>query len=479
MRMKPNRNQVTWGITIFLTAAAILVLFYFLFRGSAVSSGIHTLNRSLAGILIGIILTMILAPIGDWIENRWFRPYYVNKGIDLSKPEYTRYFRRTRKWSVFLTELILILVLILLALLIIPSTIHSVIQIINNITGYIRNLTRTINQYLEHIGAVRNADGKVLFESDNLQNLLENISGQITTYVNKTIIPNMDKIVKQVSDSVVQIVKSAVDLLVGIIVSVYLLYSREHMSGQFKKFAYGVFREDVANVMVSECRFIWKTFAGFFSGKIVDSIIIGILCLIGLSVLRTPYAGLLSTVVGVTNIIPFFGPYIGGIFGFLLLILIDPWQALYFAVFVICLQQFDGNILGPKILGNSTGLTSFWVIFAIMLFGAMFGMVGWVIGVPIFAVLYSWIRRAVNYRLSRKNMPTQAEVYSGIGAVRNGVMVSAADVPVGGDNHFAGLFHNRNGVHSDRKDTMDTEHPDPNDTVDEVHQNREKERAAH
>jgi hypothetical protein len=146
---------------------------------------------------------------------------------------------------------------------------------------------------------------------------------------------------------------------------------------------------------------------------------------------------------------------------------------------VICLQQFDGNILGPKILGNSTGLTSFWVIFAIMLFGAMFGMVGWVIGVPIFAVLYSWIRRAVNYRLSRKNMPTQAEVYSGIGAVRNGVMVSAADVPVGGDNHFAGLFHNRNGVHSDRKDTMDTEHPDPNDTVDEVHQNREKERAAH
>lgn len=447
MKLKPDRRQFTWGMTIFLTAAAILIFYFLIFHFSAVAGGLRKLNRSLSGILIGIMIAMILSPLMSAIENRWFRPYYHRKGVEPDGKHDLRAFLRMRKWSVFLTELVFLLILGFLAFLIVPSTIRSITDIVNNISSYIRNLTRAINQFLETKGVVTDANGKVIFESEELQQVVAGFGDEITEYINNTVIPNMDKVIQKVSDSVVQIGKTAVDLLVGIIVSIYILYSREKMAGQFKKLAYGLFRTDIANVIVGECRFIWKTFAGFFSGKIIDSLIIGVICMIGVTVMKLPYAGLLSVVVGVTNIIPYFGPWIGGIFGFALLILINPWQALSFLVFVICLQQFDGNILGPKILGSTTGLTSFWVIFAIMLFGAMFGMVGWVVGVPIFAVLYSWIRRFVNYSLQKKNMTTKASDYADIGAIRDGIMIPSAYVPVAGEQRNSGLFR-RHGQHN-------------------------------
>ena len=190
--------------------------------------------------------------------------------------------------------------------------------------------------------------------------------------------------------------------------------SKEKFAGQAKKISYAIFEQDTANNVIKNFRFTHQTFIGFLGGKIIDSIIIGLLCFIGTTIMGTPYAALVSVIIGVTNIIPFFGPFLGGVPCAFLVFVVDPLHPLncvYFILFVIILQQFDGNILGPKILGNSTGLTGFWVIFSITFFGGLFGVLGMIIGVPIFAVIYAAIRSAINTLLKKKKLPTDGKQY--------------------------------------------------------------------
>jgi len=200
------------------------------------------------------------------------------------------------------------------------------------------------------------------------------------------------------------------------------LASKERFSGQTKKITYAIFNNDVANIIINNFRYTHRTFIGFLSGKILDSIIIGILCFIGTSILQTPYAVLVSVVVGVTNVIPVFGPYLGAIPSIVLIFVVDPLHplnCLYFAIFILVLQQFDGNVLGPIILGDSTGLAGFWVIFSITLFGGLFGIPGMVVGVPVFAVIYAAIKSLLNTILLKKNIPRETEEYINIAAIKN------------------------------------------------------------
>ena len=175
-----------------------------------------------------------------------------------------------------------------------------------------------------------------------------------------------------------------------------------------------------ANAFIEDIRFVHRTFGGFISGKLLDSLIIGILCFAGTSIMGTPYPVLISVIIGVTNIVPFFGPYLGAIPSAVLILMIDPMQCLYFLIFILILQQFDGNILGPKILGDSTGLSSFWVIFSITLFGGIMGVPGMVIGVPTFAVIYALCRRRINRNLKKKNLPTETDEYKNLGSIKEG-----------------------------------------------------------
>ena len=202
-------------------------------------------------------------------------------------------------------------------------------------------------------------------------------------------------------------------LIIGIILSVYLLFNKETHGAQAKKVAYSLFSEERANNLINNTRFAHRTFGGFISGKIVDSLIIGILCFIGTTVMQTPYALLISVIVGVTNIIPFFGPYLGAIPSGFIILMINPVKCLWFLIFILILQQIDGNIIGPKILGDSTGLSSFWVIFAITLFGGIFGVVGWFLGVPIFAIIYAAVKTFIDTRLERKKLPSDTLYYIG------------------------------------------------------------------
>lgn len=208
-----------------------------------------------------------------------------------------------------------------------------------------------------------------------------------------------------------------VNMLIGIVVAVYALIEKDVFVGQTKKLTYTLFKPERANSIIDTARHGDKIFGGFLSGKILDSIIVGVITFICLSIFKMPYTLLISVIIGVTNIIPFFGPFIGAIPCAFFILLIDPVQCLWFVIFIVILQQIDGNIIGPKILGTTTGISEFWVTFALLLFGGLFGFIGMIIGVPLFAVIYYIIKNLVNKKIQERGLPTQSALYHDIGGV--------------------------------------------------------------
>ena len=198
---------------------------------------------------------------------------------------------------------------------------------------------------------------------------------------------------------------------IGIIVSIYVMYGRETFSRQCKKIVYALFSPKRANLILHLGNKSNEIFGGFVIGKIIDSIIIGIICFVVLSIMKMPYTVLVSVIIGVTNVIPFFGPFIGAIPCSILILLNDPKMGIYFIIFILVLQQFDGNILGPKILGDSTGLSSFWVLFSILLFGGLFGFVGMILAVPVTAVIFDLIAKLQYYHLRKKGLSPDTRDY--------------------------------------------------------------------
>ena len=202
-------------------------------------------------------------------------------------------------------------------------------------------------------------------------------------------------------------------------ISIYVLFSKETFAGQGKKITFALFNTKTANQIIKDTRFISDTFIGFISGKIIDSIIIGFICFAGTSILKMPYALLISVIVGVTNVIPFFGPYLGAIPSTILILMVNPVKCIYFILFILVLQQLDGNFIGPKILGQSTGLSGFWVIFSITIFGGIMGVPGMIIGVPFFAVLYAMIKRLTNRLLLKRGLPSETNKYMNVDYIQD------------------------------------------------------------
>lgn len=401
MKYKPEKKQVSWGITIFVTFLACFAVYGLFMHGSGLAKGFSKLTSGMMSVIYGIVVAFILTPVLNAIEARWVVPVYEKRHGTLSD-RHGKSHVVVRRWAVLITMAIFILCLYALIMVVIPQFISSIQTFIGHVPTYIDNVTDWIdsisipNQQLEQ----------------TLTQIWGSSSSQITDFLsNSQSLPDVSEIIDMLTSSVIAFVRGIFNFIIGLIVACYILASKETFCAQGKKIAYAVFRRDTANEVVAAFRFVNITFNGFIIGKIIDSIIIGLLCFAGTAILRTPYPVLVSVIVGVTNIIPFFGPYIGAIVGGVLILLINPMKVIPFVIFVIALQQFDGNVLGPKILGDSTGLSSFWVIFAIMLFGGLFGVIGWIIGVPLFAVVYALIRRIVNHFLRKKGLPELTETY--------------------------------------------------------------------
>ena len=335
----------------------------------------------------------------NWLEKKIFYPL-----CDLLRfKESKRRNKIIRGIGILSTVFLFIGIVYLLIYMLVSQIVPSVQNIVMNYDTYVTNITKWINKVMDD-----NPEA-----SSYLVNTVTKYSNELDGWF-KGFLPNTLDVIKSVSLSVIGFLGSFWDFIIGFIISIYLLATKEVFAGQAKKGLYAFFERESANSIIRNLRFTHNTFIGFLSGKILDSIIIGILCFIGTSILRLPYAALVSVIIGVTNIIPFFGPFLGAIPSTILIFIVDPMHPLncvYFVLFVLFLQQVDGNIIGPKILGSSTGLTGFWVIFAITLFGGLFGVPGMIIGVPLFAVIYAGIRAVFNNKLIKKNLPIESKQY--------------------------------------------------------------------
>ena len=391
MKEGPNKKYFCWGLTILAVVGISIVFFFTLYKMSSVAGFLSKLLEILTPFIYGLVIAYLLIPTFNFCYRKLY-PFLKKK---MRNPRQAARF--SKGLSTTISMLLGIVIVGSLISLVLPQLVNSIIGLVDTMPDHIRTMTVWLQNVL--------ADNPAI-EQTAMQFYEEGIS-TLTVWIKNDMIPQLTSVM----NGLVGTFNFFKNLLIGIIIAVYVLNSKELFAAQAKKLLYSVVKVPQANLIIDNVRFTHQIFGGFINGKLLDSLIIGVICFVGMSIFNLPYPILVSVIIGITNIIPFFGPFIGAIPSVLLILLISPLKALYFLIFVLALQQFDGNILGPKILGESTGLSSFWVMFAILLFGGLFGFVGMVVGVPIFAALYSFIAGMARRSLRKKTLPEETNSY--------------------------------------------------------------------
>ena len=374
--MRRNNHYFGWGLTAVCVVCAVLLIYDLVFRDSIVLAYLRQMASILAPILYGCAMAYLLAPIVKWFERSIFRHSGRNPPAKL-----------VRGVSILLTWLVVFALLYGLLSVLLPELVESVKQLAANAQGYYYTVYNWVLHLLENNPEFAARAREVINEyyTDAL------------TWINDNLMPQVQLAVTALSGGVVGVLVFFKNLFIGVMVSLYLLGAKESFSAAGCKLCYTLLPEDRAALFIRGVKTTDRIFSGFVRGKLLDSLIIGILCFFFSSLFEFPYAPLVSVVVGVTNIIPFFGPFLG---------------AIPSAFLILALQQFDGNILGPRILGDSTGISGFWVIVAILVGGGLWGVAGMFLGVPIFACIYAGVRAYASYRLRRKGLPVPASCYA-------------------------------------------------------------------
>lgn len=395
MKEHKFKEYLYMGITAVLVIVACIVFAFIFLKWDSVKIGLKTINGILAPITYGAILAYLMTPI----YNRMFRGSNRLLGgmvtTEAKRDGVSKVFATAATLAVFF------LIVTGLFSMIIPQIVNSIIGIINSLPSNAEKLSVWIQTIFANNPDVEHTVLEIYNQG------VEKLISWSTT----DLVPNIEKVVTSVFTGVISVVNVVMNALIGVIVMVYLLNIKDRLCAQGKKTIYGCFSLPLANEIVEKFRFVHQVFGGFIIGKILDSLIIGVICFFCLSFMKMPYVLLISVIIGLTNVIPFFGPFIGAVPSALLILLVNPIQCLYFLIFILLLQQFDGNILGPRILGNSTGLSSFWVLFSILLFGGLLGFVGMIIGVPTFAVIYRLVSERVTALLKKRNLDTSTAAY--------------------------------------------------------------------
>ena len=381
-----KRRYLYMALSIFSAISLSLVVFFLMYRFRGIGDVLRKLSDTLAPFIYGGVVAYLLRPMCNFYEGVLQRLLPVN----LRKMANTL--------AVFLSLLSGILIVYALIIMIAPQLYDSVLSLW-------RSLPDKVNQFQIWARGVFGEDEELLHLFNTSYNALYT---ELESWAQTTLAPYISNIVSGVGSSVYKVLLFLYNLLIGLIVACYLLASRKKFARQSVMIVRSVLKPRWAELFLEEVAFIDRMFGGFIDGKIVDSAIIGVLCYIGCTVFRFPNALLISTFVGITNVIPYFGPFIGAIPSILLIMIEDPIKAIWFGIFILALQQLDGNVIGPAILGDKTGLSSFWVLFAIILFGELWGIAGMVVCVPLFAVIYDIIKKLVRRGLAQKN---QIEVW--------------------------------------------------------------------
>lgn len=397
--LEKNQNKQIFKHTLvqasaFLVVILCAILFFFvIFSYSTWTGKLAYIVSGLKSIIIGIVIAYLLNPIVNGVEKR------LHKLIKHPKNE-AKTNAALRTFSAISVVLFAVVIAGVLLYTILPQVMISISSLIRNFPYYVDEITNLIqsNRQLQTF----------------LDNVLTNATEVISKWLNENVLQNIQSYVTLAASGVVSVITVLADILVGLIISVYVLCSTKTFVGQGKKLIYAVFNKRHAKMILDTTRKSNEIFGGFISGKLLDSLIIGVLCFVGLTALHMPYIALVSVIVGVTNIIPFFGPYIGMIPSTILIMLVDFKKGVIVLIFIIILQQVDGNVIGPKILGKSTGLSAFWVVFSVMFFGKLWGIIGMLIGVPVFGVIYYLADTFVDYRLRQRCLPAETEEYKNL-----------------------------------------------------------------
>lgn len=401
IKRQEKKNLTVWnirpylaiGLTAFIVLSCCIIVYFLFARYDGASENITRVLTILQPILIGVLFAYLLNPLVNKVQEGLilFADRSV-KGNQTIK-------RLSRGLGVFTAMVILLLFLMLMVKILLP-------QLYETIEGLVISLPDQAQKTSVWIQHILEKDEMLAKYADTI---LQEVTGYVETWLQSELLPQSKEIITQVTGGIIVFAKGIINFFIGLIVCIYVLMEKDHFVGISKKTIFGLFPAKTSNTIIRTARKSQKIFIGFVTGKIIDSIIIGVLCYIVLLVVHMPYALLVSVVVGVTNVIPFFGPYIGAVPSFLLILLESPIKALQFLVIILIIQQIDGNIIGPKILGESTGLSSFWVLFAILLGGGLFGFWGMLFGVPTFAVIYYILNEIVMHCLRKKNMPQRSE----------------------------------------------------------------------
>lgn len=393
MRFSPNKNYFAIGITIFCVVAASIIFFLCLYNIQALFDILNLILKYLTPVIIGLAIAFILNPVLNFFEKKVFKKFFVKNPAS----------KLARIFSIIACFVLMGLILSGVFLFILPQLISTVNSLISSIPSYLENLKNWVEQIFN------NNSELAAFVSDYADKFIENFDKFI-----ESIIPQLNKLLSTITSGAIGLVVSVTNIVVGIIISIYAMMERDRLKGQSIKIIFAISSKRFANYFLSVLKVTYDKFSKFISGKLIDSFIVGIICFIGMIIFNFPFALLISVIIAITNIIPFFGPFIGAIPCAMLVLFVNPISAFWFLIFILALQQFDGNILSPKILGDCIGISPFWVLSSILLGGGLFGVLGMIISIPLFSVIYSIVKVIIEKRLKFKNLPEDTDYYSNI-----------------------------------------------------------------
>ena len=399
-RFRWDKKYLHWGMTAFLVIAAAIVFYMIVNHLAWLGNTLHKFGKILSPFVWGLVIAYLLYPLMRIYQRGIFTPLWKlllkkSKKAEILVPKLSRGF------AVFLAMISLLIILTGLIWMVAPQMYTSIETIIVNSGEYVDQADDWISRFFNNNPELEST----------ISGMFGDVSKGLVTWATNNLLPQFKGLLTNVTSGVFSFAKGIYNIIIGMIVSIYVLYSRETFSAHCKKIIYAVFSLEAAKRILDAVHFTNDVFQSYISGKILDSIIIGILCYIGCAILRIEYAVLVSFIVGITNIIPFFGPFIGAVPSALIILTASPMHALIFVIFIIILQQFDGNILGPKILSNRVGINGFWVLFSIIVGAGLFGFGGMLLGVPVFVVLYTFFKNLTNRKLARSGLPIETSQF--------------------------------------------------------------------
>ena len=394
-RENEGKKYVPIAITAFVLFVICILFFFVVFRFSAVRTGISTIIKILMPFFYGAVFAYLLRPMCKYFDR--------NFSVRLQKhmKDQDKAHKISNVISVFLSIFLVVAVVFGIVTLTLQSVINSIVGLINSLPTEIAELTAWLEMLF--------AGNEVAV--NYIHNFTDTVMVGLDSVLSDHLVPNLQNLIGGVSAGAMSVISQFINLFVGLIAAIYLLLSRNRWRAQLKLVLSSIFKGRTYTELVKELYFVDRTFTDYISGRILDSVILGVITYVGCLVMGLQDAALIALLNGITNIIPYFGPYIGAIPSVILIFMDEPIKCIWFIIFILVLQQVDGNIICPKILSDKVGLSSFWVLFSTLLFGGLFGFVGLLVGVPVFVVIYDLIKKFIYHNLRKRGKEDMIEEY--------------------------------------------------------------------